>query len=219
MAGLRNALNDSRGFIARNGEPFTAENLSTSSIPTGNSNTDRKRIESAQLHIVEAQEQSTSLEPALPALETSTALDDEEAQVERELEDEFEESAHDLWEDMRVVSRKVLRHASNVLRSSQEETAHTTSRPQDQTRSETETIPTATSPPPDTLIPPSTSTAASSATPRSAGPVATLGTAHNITFINADGQSYALPFDEIFNWEVCSVVSDLFSHCHVICWN
>jgi hypothetical protein len=219
MAGLRNALNDSRGFITRNGEPFTAENSSTSSIPTGNSNTDRKRIESAQRHIVEAQERSTSFEPALPALETSTALDDEEAQVERELEDEFEESAHDLWEDMRVVSRKVLRHASNVLRSSQEETAQTTSRPQDQTRSETENIPTATSPPPDNLIPPSTSTAASSATPRSAGPVATLGTAHNITFINADGQSYALPLDEIFNWEVRSVVSDLFPHGHVVCWN
>lgn len=219
MAGLRNALNDSRGFITGDGESFKAENLNTSPMPTENSNTDRKRIGSAQHHSVEAQGQSTSFVPALLALETPATLDDEEAQVERELEEEFEDSAHDLWEDMRVVSRKVLRYASDVLRSSQEETAQTTSRPQDHSRSESGPIRTTPSPPPEIPIPYSTSTAASSATPRSAVPVAALGPAHNITFINADGQPYALPFDEIFNWEVRSLVLGLITHsllCNVL---
>lgn len=48
--------------------------------------------------------------------------DEKQSHAERELDEEFDNSAEDLWEDMRAVTCKVLQYASDVLHSSQEHT-------------------------------------------------------------------------------------------------
>jgi hypothetical protein len=124
---IRHALNSSRQFITANGDSSSLPGLRSASPLDNqvqeNNNTDSHQIEALQHRPAGHEEpSSTSLVPSSSVFEPSSQLDEEETLVEGILEEDFENSAQDLWEDMRVVSRKVLRYASNVLRSTSHET-------------------------------------------------------------------------------------------------
>jgi hypothetical protein len=121
VAGIRHALNSSRQFVTAHGDSSILPDLRSAS-PLDNqvqedNDADNYQMKAPQYQPAGHEElSSTALVPSSSVFEPSSQLDEEETLVEEVLEEEFDNSAQDLWEDMRVVSRKVLRYASDVLR-------------------------------------------------------------------------------------------------------
>ncbi|ORY12214.1 hypothetical protein BCR34DRAFT_600778 [Clohesyomyces aquaticus] len=114
-----------------------------------------------------------------PTDEGDNSIDEEivefiDSTVRGEVDTRFDKTGQDLWEDMRVASRKVLRHAEAVLNDMQ------TRKPdgEDETK-------------------PLSSQALGRAQRQGVDHVAT----GSITFKNADGKAYELPYDEFRNWK------------------
>jgi hypothetical protein len=112
-------------------------------------------------------------------------------QIERELDPDLRVSARELWEDMRSLSRKVLRFASAVLRSSQGDSTTITGATTTATRA------------------PSNTTAAPYFVRSEVSNSATLQArnkpvADPITFEDADGVLWELPYDQVRSWNVSS---------------
>ena len=127
VAEIRHALNSSRQFITANEDSSSLPGLRSASPLDNqvqeNNNADSYQIDALQHQPAGHEEPSNaSLVPSSSVFEPSSQLDEEETLVEGILEEDFENSAQDLWEDMRVVSRKLLRYASDVLRSTSHET-------------------------------------------------------------------------------------------------
>lgn len=126
MAGIRHALNGTRQLTIANGESSRLPDLRITSPPDDevqeSNNADNHQIKALQHQPVGHEEPPiTVLVPSSSMFETSSQLDQEETLAEGVLEEEFDNSAQDLLEDMRVVSRKVLRYASDILRSTADE--------------------------------------------------------------------------------------------------
>jgi hypothetical protein len=127
VAGIRHALDASRQLITANVDSSILPALKGISPPyyevQETDNAENAQTQASQHRPMGYEEPTgTALVPSSSVSEISSHLYEEEMLAEEGLEEEFDNSAQDLWEDMRVVSRKVLRYASDVLRSTEDET-------------------------------------------------------------------------------------------------
>lgn len=140
--------------------------------------------------------QTAIIAPLLKLGDSADGLSQEEVQamneqIERDLDPDLQVSARELWEDMRSLSRKVLRFASAVLRSSQEDSTTPVGATTTSTRA------------------PLNTTAAPSFAPGEFSDSTTLQTRNKklpdpITLEDADGVLWELPYDQVRSWKVCS---------------
>jgi hypothetical protein len=129
VARIRHALDSSRQLITANVDFSTLPALKGISPPyyevqeTDNAENTQTQA-SSHRPMVHEEPTGTALVPSLSVSEISSHLDEDEEEMlaEEGLEEEFDNSAQDLWENIRVVSRKVLRYASDFLRSTEYET-------------------------------------------------------------------------------------------------
>lgn len=108
IAGIQNSLKESKYL--------RLESMQQSDL-TGTE--DEEQLRDDIMPEAEAEEQPSQGIVLSGAKTAYDPVEEEQSHAEQELDEEFDESVEDLWEDMRTVTRKVLRHASDVLRSSQ----------------------------------------------------------------------------------------------------
>lgn len=214
--GIANVLHDSRHFRLLGGTQTALGFLLSAATFAGDTTTEineTKSENSENLNREEEEDKFAAFTIVSHVGDREVMDDENEMTVERELDEQIQDAAQDLWEDTRVISRKVIRHAKNALRtmnienedtqrhdspaygSGSQNTSSSANTAGEHRNISSQSRPTG-------AIPDETSQRKVTTGPDTASSEIVRSKQESIRFVTPDGISYEVPLNMVSKWEV-----------------